>query len=60
MQDKATLCHHNIICLENLFVKIRINKAIKGFKFDKLEVKLTTFADDVTFLIKDPCSLKKF
>ena len=31
---------------------------MKGFKFDKLEVKLTSFADDVIFLIKDPCSLK--
>ena len=49
-----------IICLEILFIKIRSNKAIKGLKFDKLEVKLTSFADDVTFLIKDPCSLKKF
>ena len=47
-----------IICLEILFIKIRSNKVIKGFKFDKLEVKLTSFADDVTFLIKDPCSLK--
>ena len=49
-----------IICLEILFIKIRSNKAIKGFKFDKLEMKLASFADDVTFLIKDPCSLKKF
>ena len=48
-----------IICLEILFIKIRSNKAIKRFKFDKLEVKLTSLADDVTFLIKDPCSLKK-
>ena len=28
--------------------------------FDKLEVKLTSFADDVIFLVKDPCSLKEF
>ena len=48
------------ICLEILFIKVRSNKAIKGFKFDKLEVKLISFADEVTFLIKDPCSLKKF
>ena len=48
-----------VLCLEILFIKIRSNKAIKGFKFEKLEVKLTSFADDVTFLIKDPCSLKK-
>ena len=47
-----------ILCLEILFIKIRSNKAIKGSKFDKFEVKLTSFADDVTFLIKDPCSLK--
>ena len=45
-------------CLEILFIKIRSNKAIKGFRFDKLEVKLASFANDVTFLIKDPCSLK--
>ena len=49
-----------ILCLEILFIKIRSNKAIKAFKFDKLEVKLTSFTDDVTFLIKDPCSLKIF
>ena len=47
-----------ILCLEILFIKIRSNNIIKGFKFDNLEVKLTAFADDVTFLIKDPCSLK--
>ena len=40
-----------ILCLKIfLFIKIRSNKAIKGFNFDKLEVKLTSFADDVTFL----------
>ena len=49
-----------IKCLEILFIKIRSNKAIEGFKFDKVEVKLSSFADDVTFLIKDPCSLKIF
>ena len=48
------------ICLQILFIKIRSNKAMKGFKSDKLEVKLTSFADDVSFLIKDPCYLKKF
>ena len=48
-----------ILCLEILFTKIRSNKAIKAFKFEKLEVELTSFADDVTFFIKDPCSLKK-
>ena len=41
-----------------LFIKIRSNKAMKGFKFGKLEVRLTSLADDVTFLMKDPCSLK--
>ena len=44
----------------DLIKKIRSNKAIKGCKFDKLEVKLTSFADDVTFLIKDTSSLKKY
>ena len=29
-----------ILCLKILFIKIRSNKAIQGFKFDKLEVKL--------------------
>ena len=47
------------IYLEILFIKIRSNKAIKGFKLDKLEMKLTSFADDVTFLKKDLCYLKK-
>ena len=48
-----------LICLKILFIKIKSNKPKKGFKFVKLEMKLTSFADDVTFLIKDPCSLKK-
>ena len=48
-----------ILCLETLFIQIRNDKSIRGFKFGKIEIKLTSFADDVTFLVKDTQSLRK-
>ena len=48
-----------ILCLETLFIQIRNDKSIRGFKFRKIEIKLTSFADDVTFLVKDTQSLRK-
>ena len=46
---------HNV---STLFIQIRNDKSIRGFKFRKIEIKLT-FADDVTFLVKDTQSLRK-
>ena len=48
-----------ILCLETLFIQIRNDNSIRGFKFRKTEIKLTSFADDVTFLVKDTQSLRK-
>ena len=36
-----------------------MTNAIKEFKFDKLEIKLSSFADDVNFPVKDVLA-KKF
>ena len=48
-----------ILCLETFFIQIRNDKSIRGFKFRKIEIKLTSFAGDVTFLVKDTQSLRK-
>ena len=48
-----------ILCFQILFIQIRNDKSIRGFKFGKLEIKLTSFADDATFLVKDAQSLGK-
>ena len=48
-----------ILCLEVLLVRIRDDASVHGFKFDKTEIKLTSFADDVTFLVKDVSSIKR-
>ena len=42
-----------ILCLETLFIQIRNDKSIRGLTSGKIEIKLTSFADDVTFLVKD-------
>ena len=48
-----------ILCLEVLLVRIRNDASVRGFKFDKTEIKLTSFADGVTFLVKDVSSVKR-
>ena len=48
-----------ILCLKTLFIQIKDDKSIRGFKFGKIEIKLTSSADDVTFLVKDTQSLRK-
>ena len=40
-------------------VRIRDDASVRGFKFDKTEIKLTSFADDVTTLAKDVSSIKR-
>ena len=39
--------------------RIRHDASVRGFKFDKIEIKLTSFADDVRFLVKDVSSIKR-
>ena len=48
-----------ILCLEALFIQIRNDKSIRGFKFGKIEIKRTLFADDVTFFVKDTQSVRR-
>ena len=45
--------------IEVWLVRIRNDASVRGFKFDKVEIKLTSFADDVTFLVKDVSSIKR-
>ena len=47
------------LCLEIRFIQIRSDSSIKGFKFNNIEIKLTAFADDATFLVKDVQSLRR-
>ena len=53
------LCHITFSFYACLFIQIRNDKSIWSFKFQKIEIKLTSFADDVTFLVKDTQSLRK-
>ena len=48
-----------ILSLEILFIQIRNDSSIKGFKFNNIEIKLTAFAHDTTFLVKDVQSLRR-
>ena len=48
-----------ILCLEVLLVRIRNDASVHGFKFDKIEIKFTSFVDDVTFHVKDVSSIKR-
>ena len=42
-----------------VFVQIRNDKSVRGFKIGNIEVKLTAFADDTTFFVKDEASLRR-
>ena len=48
-----------ILMLEVLFFQIRNDKAVHGFKISNIEIKLTAFADDTTFFVKDVASLRR-
>ena len=48
-----------ILCLGILFIQIRSDSLIEGFKFNNIEIKLTAFADDTTLLVKDVQSLRR-
>ena len=48
-----------ILVLEILFVQIRADENIKGFKIDNIEILLSAFADDRTFIIKDIHSVNR-
>ena len=45
--------------IEILFIQIRADKNIKGFIIDNIEILLSAFADDTTFIIKDIHSVNR-
>ena len=46
--------HIFLFCvLKCFFFQIRSGSSIKGFKFNSIEIQLTAFADDTTFLVED-------
>ena len=42
-----------ILCLEIFFIQVRSNTSIRGFKYNGIEIKLTAFADDTMFLVRE-------
>ena len=42
-----------ILALETLFIQIRSDPSIKGFRFKHIEIKLSAYADDTTFFVKE-------
>ena len=47
-----------ILVMEVLFIQIRSNKNIRGLKIFDYEIKLTSFADDVTCFLRDFTSIE--
>ena len=45
-----------ILGLEILFIALRTDDNIKGFKIENNEIKLTAFADDASYFLKDKTS----
>ena len=48
-----------ILALETLFVSIRSDRGINGFRVRNIEIKLTAYADDTTFFVRDAQSLRR-
>ena len=48
-----------ILVLEILCIQIRADENIKGFKIDNIQILLSAFADDTTFIIKDIHSVNR-
>ena len=42
-----------ILCLEILFITLRSDENIQGIKIEKNEIKLTSYADDATYFMKN-------
>ena len=45
--------------LETLFIKVRSDSSIKGFRIKQIEIKLSAYSDDTTFFVKDAQSLRR-
>ena len=48
-----------ILALETLLIQIRSDPSIKGFRIKHIEIKLSAYADDATFFVKDSQSLQR-
>ena len=48
-----------ILALETLFIQIRSDPSIKGFWIKHIEIKLSAYADDTTFFVKESQSLQR-
>ena len=48
-----------ILVLEILFIQIRNDKAIRGFKTGDIEIRLTAFVYDSTFFVRDKQSINR-
>ena len=48
-----------ILVLEILFIQIRIDKAIRGFKIGDIKIRLTAFADNSTIFVRDKQSINR-
>ena len=61
VQERAILYLHIcfILALMILFIQVRGDSSIKGFRIKQFEIKLTAYADDTTFFVKDAQSLRK-
>ena len=44
--------------MEILFIALRSDENIKGFKIENTEIKLTAYADDASYFLKDKNSAK--
>ena len=47
-QGDSLSVHFFIVCSEVWLVRIRNDASVRGLKFDKIELELTSFANDVT------------
>ena len=48
-----------ISALETLFIQIRSDSSLKGFRIKHIEITLSAYADDTTFFVKDSQSLQR-
>ena len=42
-----------ILVLEILFIQVRNDPSVKGFKIGDIEIRLSAFADDTTFFVRN-------
>ena len=48
-----------ILVLEILFIQVRNDPSVKGFKIGDIEIKLSVFADDTTFFVRNKESVNR-